>query len=174
MRSLLAIALLAAAAPAASAGTYLGIGIGTGPSLGNDSIPDAQSDGRSGRLLLGMAFGRLAIESEANRFGLLLNTDSYDSTMLGVGLKYSVPLGNGFEVFGRGGLERTWLTSNAVRTGYEGSGDGYYLGAGFELRIRPFGSIFVDYERQSASIDIPTGGYDQSAGMFTLGATIDL
>jgi hypothetical protein len=174
MRSLLAVIVLAAAAAPASAGTYIGLGIGTGPSIGNDTIPNANNDGRSGRFILGMKFGRLSVEGEANRFGMLLNGDSYDSTMLGLGLKYSLPLANGFELFGRGGLQRTWLSSNADRNDYEGSGNGYFLGAGVEYRIRPFGSVFVDYERQSATIDGNSTPYGQSAGMFTLGATIDL
>jgi|HubBroStandDraft_6_1064221.scaffolds.fasta_scaffold38591_2 hypothetical protein len=179
MRSLLAIAVLAATGPVASAGTYIGLGIGTAPSVGNDTITGAQNDGRSGRLLLGQSFGlpigRLAIEGEANRFSMILNGEGYDSTMLGVDLKYSLPLGNGFEAFGRLGLERSWLSANGDASDYEGSGDGYYVGLGFEYRIAIFGSLFVDYERQSSTIDSPTSTtYGQTAGMFTLGATINL
>jgi hypothetical protein len=178
MRSLLVAAVLASG-PVASAGTYIGLGIGTAPSIGNDTIPRPANDGRSGRLVLGQSFGlpigRLAIEGEANRFDFLFNGEGYDSTMLGVDLKYSFPLGNSFEAFGRLGLERTWL-SGGDATDYGGSGDGYYFGLGFEYRIAVFGSLFVDYERQSSTIDMDasSNSYGQTAGMFTLGATITL
>ncbi|HEY1815173.1 MAG TPA: outer membrane beta-barrel protein [Kofleriaceae bacterium] len=175
MRSLLAAGLLAAAGSIASAGPYIGLGIGSGPSLSNNTIANPEQTSRSGRLLLGYSFrmpvGRLSIEGEANRFDFDLNGMAMSSTMAGAGLKYSFPLGSGFEVFGRGGLQRTWLSDG----GYAGDGDGYYLGAGFELRIPIFGSVFVDYEHQSATIDSATSTtYDQSAGMFTLGATVNL
>ncbi|HEY3805408.1 MAG TPA: outer membrane beta-barrel protein [Kofleriaceae bacterium] len=175
MRSLLVVSMIAAAGSIASAGPYIGIGIGTGPSLSNNTIASPEQTSRSGRLLLGYSFhvpvGRLSIEGEANTFDLDLNGVPMSSTMGGFGLKYSFPLGSGFEVFGRGGLQRTWL-SNGV---YAGDGDGYYLGAGFELRIPIFGSVFVDYERQAATIDSSTSTtYDESAGMFTLGATVNL
>jgi hypothetical protein len=173
MRSLLVVSMIAAAGSIASAGPYIGIGIGTGPSVSNDKVPNAGEQSRSGRLLLGYSFrlpvGRLSIEGEANRFDLELDANPLSSTMAGAGLKYSFPLGSGFEVFGRGGLQRTWLSGDT----YSGSGDGYYLGAGFELRIPVFGSVFVDYERQSATINSSIN-YDESAGMFTLGATVNL
>ncbi len=181
MRSLLAIAVLAVTGPVASAGTYIGLGIGTAPSIGNDTIPRPANDGRSGRLLLGQSFqlpiGRLAIEGEANRFDFLFNGEGYDSTMLGVDLKYSFPLGNSFDVYGRAGLQRTWLSADDSTRGiYAGAGDGLYFGLGFEYRIAVFGSLFVDYERQSSTIDMDESStsYGQTAGMFTLGATINL
>jgi hypothetical protein len=175
MRSLLVVSMIAATGSIASAGPYIGLGIGTGPSLDNDKIVSPEQTSRSGRLLFGYSFhlpiGRLSIEGEANRFDFTLNGDPMSSTMAGAGLKYSFPLGSGFEVFGRGGLQRTWLSDGV----YAGDGNGYYLGAGFELRIPVFGSVFVDYERQSATIDSSTSTtYDQSAGMFTLGATVNL
>jgi hypothetical protein len=176
MRSLLVAAVLASSS-IASAGTYLGIGIGTGPSIGNNAIPNPEANGRSGRLLLGESFGHLAVELEANRFGLSLNGSGYDSTMLGIGLKYGVPLADGFELFGRGGFQRTWLSGGGESAYYDGAGFGYYLGAGVEYRFLGLASVFVDYEWQSATIDeSATDGtsFGQSAGMFTLGATIQL
>jgi hypothetical protein len=175
MRSLLVLAILATG-PVASAGTYIGLGIGTAPSVGNDTNPGAGAESRSYRGLLGYSFGHLAIETEVNHFDSALNTESYGWTMLGVGLKYGIPLGYGFDVYGRAGLQRTWLSADDSTRGiYAGSGDGLYFGLGVELRVLPMASVFVDYERQSATIDdAQPGTYGESAGMFTIGAILHL
>jgi hypothetical protein len=175
MRSLLVLAILATG-PVASAGTYIGLGVGTAPSVGNDSIPGAGAETRSYRGLLGYSFGHLAIETELNHFDSALNTESYGWTMLGVGLKYGIPLGYGFDVYGRAGLQRTWLSADDSTRGiYAGAGDGLYLGVGVELRVLPMASVFVDYERQSATIDaVQPTSYGVSAGTFTLGAILHL
>ena len=172
-----ALPILVAAAPAHADG-YIGAAIGTGPSLGNNQFT-AEQAGRTYRALLGysfqLPFGRLSLEGEANRFNLALDSYPYHSTMLGAGLKYSVPIGNGFEVFGRGGYGHTWVgDDDPSAPGANGDGDGYYLGAGFEYRLS-ICSFFVDYERQSVAIQtLESGIYDQSAGSFGLGATLSL
>jgi len=180
---MLIMAVLATTGSAASAETYIGVAVGTAPSISNDSVPN-QNDGRSGRLFVGQGFGlrygTLAIEGEANRFGLLLKGDPYNSTMLGVAAKYSFPLSDGFSIFGRLGFERTWLSSNAPSNAFEGSGNGWLFGLGAEYRIIPLVSVFVDYERQSATISAPNAGagdnfeFGQAAGMFSLGVTFHL
>ncbi|HEY1548713.1 MAG TPA: outer membrane beta-barrel protein [Kofleriaceae bacterium] len=175
MRSLIVAGILASGS-VASAGTYIGLGIGSAPSVGNDSVPGAGAETRSYRGLLGYSFGHLAIETELNHFDSALNTESYGWTMAGVDVKYGIPLGYGFDVYGRAGLQRTWLSADDSARGiYAGAGNGLYLGVGVELRLLPMASVFVDYERQSTTIDAAQpSSYGVSAGMFTLGAILHL
>jgi hypothetical protein len=182
MRTLAAVALVAASATAASAEAYLGLGIGTTASVGGD-MTSFQGDGsRSGRLILGSRFGRFSVEGNGTRFGLIGNSVAYQADQLAAALKYSFPLGNNFEVFGRGGLERTWLSTDAM-TRQNFAGNGYLLGAGFEYRLDlavAAGSIFVDYTRTATGFSgdsadasrMPT--LDGTASMWTLGLTLSI
>ncbi len=177
MRSLLAVALVAGSASAASAGTYLGLGIGTQASghIGNDVSSMSEDGNHSGRLVVGYRFGRLSIEGAATRYTQLYRGGSDDATSFAALLKYSLPLGNNFEAFGRGGLQRTDLSGAADNL----SGNGWVLGAGFEYRLDAAItglSIFVDYEHISTDYSqgpqtIPGGA---TASMWTLGATLSI
>lgn len=176
-RLAIAAVLLAASTSVASAGTYLGIGIGTSAdgSLGDsDTVEGA---GRSGRLMLGSRFGRLSIEGQASRFDLMFaGGGAYESTQLGAGLKANVPLGNNFELFGKGGVQRTWL--NLDGTAYDLAGNGWFLGGGIEYRLDlavTAASIFVDYQYSSTTLTNERMlEVDGSSGMWTLGATVSL
>jgi hypothetical protein len=175
MRALLFVALLSSTA---SAGTYLGLGIGTAPSMSvSNSTQDTTeaSNGRSGKLLVGFRLGRLSIEGAGGRYGMFLNHLDSTSTMLSAALKFSLPLGNNFEVFGRGGLERTWLSSNSP---YDANGNGYLLGAGLEYRLDLAvvgGSVFVDYERTSTSLtNNEMAKFDSVTGVWSAGVTLSL
>lgn len=180
MRSLLAVVLVAASASAASAGTYLGLGIGTAASPGGD-MTNATSDGnRSGRLLLGTTFGRLAIEGDGERFGMFRTID-YQGSMLAAVVKYSLPLGNNFEVYGRGGLQRTWLNRVSTAAGLpDFAGNGWLVGAGFEYRLNVAGtgvSLFVDYQHADTSLerqDAMQQPEDETIGLWTMGATVSI
>lgn len=138
-----------------------------------------EADGRSGRLLLGIRFSRLAIEGSAGRFGMVVNdSQAFNSTMLGAGLKYSHPLGDNFEAFARGGLQRSYVTSDMGESSYDASGDGYYLGGGIEYRLNLLvagGSIFLDY--QYAKADLGSDAvqeFEASNRMWTIGLTLSL
>ena len=179
MRSLLAVAIVAATASAASAGTYLGLGIGTAASASGD-ITNTTSDGnRTGRVLGGFQFGRFSVEGAVSRYGIDKDrTVPYQGTRLGVAGKYSLPLGDQFEAFGRLGLQRTWLNTDGAYVDYVGNG--LLLGAGFEYRLNVAGtgaSLFVDYEYARTGLvnqrDMKTTK-DEGIGMWTLGATIAL
>jgi len=179
-RALLVASLVAATSTVASAGTYLGLGIGTAPSVGGD-MPTFSNDGsRSERLLLGFRFGRFSIEGDGTRYGLLNDGRAqYTGSQLAAALKFSYPLGNNFEVFARGGLERTWLTTDTDEG--EFSGNGWLLGGGFEYRVNlgvVGGSIFVDYTHNDTSFTASSGtnmkSLDGTAGMFSLGLTVSL
>jgi hypothetical protein len=179
-RALLAVAILTSTAATASAGTYVGLGIGTSPAMSSD-IEMTESVERSGRLLLGFRFGRLSLEGQAGRHDLFIYSDPYQSTMFGAALKYSHELGSNFEVYAKGGLQRTFLSAQGPvpsSRALPSDGDGHLLGAGFEYRLNlgvTGASIFVDYQYAKTSFgEGMTGGFDASSRMWTLGATVSL
>jgi opacity protein-like surface antigen len=177
---LAAVMFVAATSSVAAAGTYLGLGIGTGPAI-NDSADRLHPDGRSGRLLVGTRFGQVSAEGSIGRYGLAFDQSggilpfgtAYQAS---AALKVSLPLGNNFEAFGRGGLQHTWLSAKSSEL--DSSGNGYLLGAGFEYRLNLVlgqGSIFVDYQYNKTKLEndhIPFG--DTSARMWTLGLTVGI
>ena len=173
----LAVILVAAAARASHAGTYVGLGIGSSADVGGmDHYGGGISgDGsRSGRLVVGERFGRISIEGNAVRFGTLYaNREQSDVTSLAAAGKLSFPVGNNLEAYGRLGLERSWLTANRRDL----SGNGYLLGAGFEYRvgIGVGGSIFIDYTRTETSFqDSTMRTLDGTAAMWTVGLTLSI
>ncbi len=176
MNRLCAAALLVAAAGStASAGTYLGLGIGTAANASADNVM-MDGNGRSGRLMLGYRFSRIAIEGSGTRYDLFVGSAPYQATQLAAGLKLGFPLGNHFELIGRGGLQRTSLSMTGS-AGADADGTGYYLGGGVEYRLDlglTGASVFVDYQRSSTDLDNGNRQYEAVAGMWTLGATLSL
>lgn len=182
MRSLLAAALVAAAASTASAGPYLGLGIGTAASghVGNDASSQMDDGNRSGKFIAGYRIGKVSIgtvsvEGSATRFSQMYRNAANDGTSLAVAAKYSVPLGNNFEAFGRAGLQRSSLSTALGDL----SGNGWLLSAGFEYRIEGVlsgASLFVDYTHNQATYDSGphTPALDSSASMWMAGATLSL
>lgn len=183
-RVLLATVIVAATASAASAGTYVGLGIGTGPATSGDA--QLGEDGRSLRAQLGYSFGKFAVEGMVNHANLDGSEWGYAApgemgwTNLGVAGKLNLPLGDRFEAFGRLGVQRTFLTiDNDPRFGSDSwAGNGLYGGGGFEYRINlgpAGGSIFVDYTISHASISSPEymqEEYGLTTRVWTLGATL--
>jgi opacity protein-like surface antigen len=183
MTRLAAIAIvLAATSSVASAGTYLGLGIGTavGGSWEDSASQGGDIDGfeRSGRLFGGYRISKVSFEAQGSRFALAFGTPfEYQGTQLAANVKLSLPLGNNFEVFGRGGLARTWVSSRGDLMD-DSAGTGWLLGLGAEYRINlgvTGASIFVDYQRSSTTFASDLGGdWDGSLGMWTLGASVSL
>jgi hypothetical protein len=177
-RLAIAAVLLAASTSVASAGSYLGIGIGTSADGSVGASETVEGAGRSGRLMVGTRFGRLALEGQGSRFDMMFASSSYETTQLGLGLKVSVPLGNNFELFGRGGVQRTWLNLDGDSTMYDSAGNGWFLGAGIEYRLNlgvTGASIFLDYQGSSSTLtNDRMQEIDGSTGMWTLGATVSL
>jgi len=178
-RVCLAAVLLAASSSVASAGIYAGLGIGTGADVNHDSgVNTLVGNNRSARLLAGYRFGRFSVEVSGTHYGLVLDGAFFDANQLGLLGKYSFPIGDGFELFGRGGVQHTWLsTSETGQSNAEGTG--VVLGAGVEYRLQvkfvAGASIFVDYERTQTPFTQTVGGkWNSGAGMFTLGATVSL
>jgi hypothetical protein len=162
MRAALAVALLAATSSAATAGTYVGIGLGT--NAASESSDRLVEDGRSGRLILGYRFrpmqfgGALSIEGSFDRYGLgLVDRTSIvgmDANQLSAAVKFNMPLADHFEAFGRLGLQHT--SASAANPIYDTSGGGFLIGAGMEYRFNPGvgsgASLTVDYQLNKTTL----------------------
>jgi hypothetical protein len=180
-RALLVTAILAASTQAASAGTYLGLGIGPGANVGGTD-GHVDEGGRSMRLLggykLSVLSGRLAIEGALSFQGLTFKDNGgpeYDGRQLGVYGKYNHPLGSDFEVFGKLGVHRTWFSSEV--DAYAVAGQGFLVGVGAEYRLTAIlasASVWVDYTHHMATLDGDRYSWDAGVGMWMLGFSIGL
>jgi hypothetical protein len=176
-RLALAAVLLAVSATSASAGTYVGLGIGTSPATSGDV--EMFENGRSQRLQIGYRLGPFSIEGMGGRADLArADATSFSWTTLGVGGRLSHELGAGFEVFGRLGYQHTSIEQPG---GYDSfSGEGVMFGGGFEYRLNLLvasGSLFVDYNVERSTLDrmnVPERQYDLTSRVWTLGAILSL
>ncbi|MDB4953452.1 MAG: hypothetical protein JWO36_1021 [Myxococcales bacterium] len=175
-----AVIAVAASGSAAVAGPYVGLGIGN--SSVSDSTNNYLPDGRSGRLMLGTRFGNISAEGAFTGYGLIqrngANGGLVDARSLSGALKLSIPLGNNFEGFARGGLIRTWLSPQSDARMPTYSGDGYTFSAGFEYRLNLIvagTSLFVDYTHNSANLTADKfKSIDQTTSLWTLGLTVSI
>jgi hypothetical protein len=167
-RAVLAASLLVAMAGTASAGTYLGLGIGTIPAVSEDT-DRIDADSRALKGLVGMRWGQWSIEGSIGGNTLMRDRQSNleadkpvfvpygDFYNLGLAAKFNLPLGSNFEAFGRLGLNH--LVVRGENPENDVSGNGLMFGAGFEYRLNlgvGGGSIFVDYMVNRASMESET------------------
>jgi hypothetical protein len=185
-RACLAAVLLASLPATASAGTYVGLGIGTAPAF-NEQTERLDSDSRSARVMLGWRTANVSVEGAIGGFDMII-TDPRNGVSRGFGdayqasaaLKLNLPLGNNFEAFGRAGLHHTWISPEVEIN--EVSGNGLLIGAGFEYRLNLLvgqGSIFVDYQYNRVTLEgeerfMGNAAFDSSYRMWTMGLTVGL
>ncbi|HEX4419547.1 MAG TPA: outer membrane beta-barrel protein [Kofleriaceae bacterium] len=170
-----AIAGLMVISTTASAGGYLGAALGTEPSINDGLHSVAKPFGRSARGLAGIRFGHLSLEGALDGFNVLTQRGNQTVYQGSVALKLNLPIGNNFEGFARGGVERTWLSLDDSK--FDFSGNGYQIGAGIEYRLNAIladASIFLDYSFHSATLDNTGGHIDTSSGMWGLGLTVGI
>ena len=181
-RVLLASVLVAASSGVASAGGYIGLGIGTAPAVNGDNLEsyraDTHEDGRSGRILGGFRFGRFAVEGAISKFdfvyddGNLYDMTAYQAQVAG---KFTLPLQDGFGVFGKLGLQKQWFENDRTDVDLDVSGTGIVAGVGAEFRLPTVVdvSLFVDYQYSRMGIANDTIDFGStSVRVWTLGATI--
>jgi hypothetical protein len=178
----LALAVIALAAAPAAAGGYVSLGIGQGAHLEGEMAERFSTEGStpSGRLALGHRTGPIAIE--ASMFGSGLEDAGQDHTTLafGAAAKLFVPLVSRFELYGRAGLNRTWIKSrddDAPDLGY--SGRGYDIGGGLQFSFSPFppfdAAIWVDYTRHTVGLQRDgAASLDGSLDMVMVGITVGM
>jgi hypothetical protein len=155
MRAALAVAALAATSSVASAGAYVGLGVGTNAvSEGSDRLVE---DGRSARVFGGYRFrplkyGAISVEGSISGYGLGLRDgskfvplDAYQVTAAG---RYNFPIADGFEAYGRLGVQHTSAGGDLAI--YDTSGNGFLVGAGmayqFDIGIAKGAFASVDYQ----------------------------
>ncbi|HEU0031675.1 MAG TPA: outer membrane beta-barrel protein [Kofleriaceae bacterium] len=180
-RACLTVMLLAALSGTASANGYLGLGIGTSPAM--SETPDRlEADGRSLKALVGTRIGQVSIEGSLGGYGTLLENQVGDYVSYGtayqaaLAAKVSLPLGSGFEVFGKGGLHHSWISADRNEE-KDVSGNGLLLGAGFEYRFNAGvagASLFIDYQYSKQNLTGDTLHFDGNTRVWTLGFTVGI
>jgi len=166
---------LLAISTTASAGGYLGLGLGTPPGVNEEMAMTATPAGRSLRGLGGMRFGRFSVEGALNGFGVVTGRGDQTVYQASVAAKFNLPLGNNFEALGRAGLERTWLNLDDDR--YNFAGNGFLVGAGFEYRLDlgiKNASVFVDYTIHHATLENTRGQVGETSRIWGLGFTVGI
>ncbi|MFN0251142.1 MAG: outer membrane beta-barrel protein [Kofleriaceae bacterium] len=178
-RALLTLAILVGTSSIAVAGPFVGLGIGTSPATGGGI--DFTQDGRSLRLFGGYQFPyRITAEALVTRYGLVQEGGRiYDGTQLGLAGRYNHPIAEGFEAFGRLGMQHTSMTSTASNdSGADASGKGVLLGVGIEYKIKikflASASVYFDYTIAAADLEGPSWGNvaTMSTRHWTMGATV--
>lgn len=174
--ALLVASSIMAISTVASAGGYLGLGLGTQPSVNDETAGIATPSGRSLRGLGGIRFANVSLEGALNGFDVIAKHNGPTTEyQLSAALKLSLPLGNNFEGFGRVGLERTWLNVDDSR--YNLTGDGFMVGGGFEYRLNALvtnASLFVDYTIHHSTLEDTRGEVDETSRIWGLGFTIGI
>jgi hypothetical protein len=178
-RVLLVAAFLVGTSTVASAGPYVGLGIGPSASIyGTDPI-GIDEGGRTLRLLGGYRFGpvsgELAIGGQTLTFkdniGGLFDTREYS-----LAAKYNHGLGYNFEVMAKAGIARMSL-SHQQDSVYDTAGTGLLLGFGAEYRVAvgpiKAGAITLDYSHHIATLSGDVYEFEKaSIGVWMLGFTI--
>jgi opacity protein-like surface antigen len=183
-RAGLVVILLAVSSGVASAGGYLGLGVGTAPAV-NSEAPDLESDSRSVRIFMGSRFGQISVEGAIGGFDILrVNAPNPGLNRFGTmyqasaALKASLPLGDGFELFGKAGVHHTWASASELDESFDASGNGLLLGVGAEYRFKPgflgSASIFVDYQYNRTGLEGERFDTDASFRMWTLGFAVGI
>ncbi|HEX2688011.1 MAG TPA: outer membrane beta-barrel protein [Kofleriaceae bacterium] len=177
MKSTLVLAAgVLAISSTASAGGYLGLGLGTQPGVNDEMAMLTPPVGRSLRVLGGLRFGKISIEGAINGFDVIASSADRTEYQLSAALKLNLPLGNNFEAFGRAGIERTWLNVEDAR--YNMTGDGFLAGAGVEYRLDAIlanASLFVDYTIHHATLgDARSRKLDEISRFWALGVTVGI
>jgi hypothetical protein len=131
-RALLVAAFLVGTTTIASAGPYVGLGIGPAPGVSSNT-DGLDENGRSLRILGGYRFkvprlGSLSAEVALTDYDSRWNNGDYSTRHLALFGKYNFPLASGFEVFGRLGVQNTWQSINDGVGSF--SGGGVAVGAG--------------------------------------------
>ncbi|MBA3459519.1 MAG: outer membrane beta-barrel protein [Deltaproteobacteria bacterium] len=171
-RALLGMALLLGSTQAAVAGPYLGLAVGPSPAL-DSSAPGVEATGRAARLLGGYRFGRIGAEASVTASDMAWGNQppDYDGRQYMLAGKYNLPLGDGFEAFGKVGILSTTVASDRESW----SDTGFLIGAGFEYKLKvPIApiSVFVHYELSRT--DFEQDDWDLTSRQWMLGFTLGI
>lgn len=175
-RTRLAALAILSISSTASAGVYAGLGVGTAPVVNGSFDEMADPSGPSTRGMLGFRIWNVSVEGAVNGFGV--NTPSagdHTAYQASAALKLNVPVAGPLEGFGRGGIERTWLSMGNDREDL--SGNGFLAGVGFELRLNAIlasMSLFADYTLHHATLESMVDKVDATSHIFAVGVTVGM
>jgi hypothetical protein len=178
----LIVSLVLAVPVAAHAGPYVSAGVGAGPALGGDFSGTLSADGHSaGRVGIGHRLGPASLEAAISGFGVTATAptgESVDGTALSgqISAKLGVPIVLGIALYGRGGLERTWMgpTANADDRLI---GDGTVLGAGLEYNldlVLTSAGVWVEADREWITVEGQGMSFDGTADMVLAGVRVGI
>ncbi|HTE55693.1 MAG TPA: outer membrane beta-barrel protein [Kofleriaceae bacterium] len=176
----LALALLglAAAAPAAHASSYALLGFGPKAGTGGDLGDSANGDTRTLRAGLGQRIGPVGLEGSL--FGAdLIGTGGrtfndgreFWTLSAGLDLKGFFTIVGPIELFGKAGINHTWVQGNEL------SGTGWDVGAGVQFVLDlPLGyaAVWADFTYQDLGLSDDNIDVDGSLNMVMVGASIGL
>ncbi len=170
---------LAVAAPAAHASSYFLLGIGPRPGAGGDLGNAVDGDTRTARFGAGQRIGPIGLEGSV--FGAdLVGTGGgggfalgreYSTLSVAADLKGFFPVLGPIEIFGKAGLNYTWVNGNDY------SGSGWDLGGGAQFVLElPLGyaAVWVDYTYQNLGLSDDTRDIDGSLNMVMVGVSLGL
>lgn len=173
--ALAATAVVAMSGPA-SAGVYLGLGLGPKPMLDDAMDSVGAPSSRSLRGVVGARLANVSLEGAVNGFDLATQRSGGQTVyQASAALKLSIPIVSHIEAFGRGGLERTWLRMGEDPANLRG--DGFLAGVGLELRLNlvvASTSIFADYTVHRTSLESTLEKFDSTWQMVGIGVTVGI
>ncbi len=164
--------LVLALASSASAGGFVGLGVGTGSQLDDGKTKFAEN-GRSDRLTVGydlpLGFGRIGVEGAYTGYGLTKPGHTMDGTSIWLAGRFDLTLSDGFAVFGRLGVQTTNVTD--ASDSYDGKGPVLGVGAAFRPGFKVLDlSVWVDLTYLRSSLDhagvvVPASDHFATAGI---------
>jgi len=174
----LALAGLAAAAPAAQASTYALLGFGPKVGVGGDLGDNADGDTRNLRFGLGQRIGPVGLEGSIFGADLVGNGGNtfaegreYSTLSLGLDLKGFFTLVGPVELFGKLGINQTWILGNDL----SGTGWDFGVGAQFVLDL-PLGyaAVWADFTQQRVGLSDDNIDVDGHLNMVMVGGSLGI
>ena len=173
--ALAAMTVLAMSGPA-SAGVYLGLGLGTKPMVDDAMESVGAPSSQSLRGLIGVRLANVSLEGAVNGFGLATQRSGGQTVyQASAAVKLSIPIVSQIEGFGRAGLERTWLHMGEDPANLRG--DGFLAGVGLELRLNLVvvsASVFADYTVHRTSLESTLEKFDSTLQILGVGVMVGI
>lgn len=172
------VAGVAIVAPAAHANSYVLFGIGPSAGAGGGLGDLVDGDTRAARFGLGQRVGPVGLE--ASLFGADLvgvagygfaRGNEYSTLSAAADLKGFFPVLGPIEIFGKAGLNYTWVNGNDY------SGAGWDLGAGAQFVLdfpAGYAAVWADYTYQRLNLSDDTREVDGSLNMVMIGISLGM
>jgi hypothetical protein len=174
----LLVAGVAIAAPAAHASSYFLLGIGPKAGAGGRLGDAVDGDSRALRFGVGQRVGPIGLEGSVFGADLVGNGNGnfalrreYSTLSAAADLKGFFPVLGPIEIFGKAGLNYTWVNGND----YSGAGWDLGFGAQFVLEM-PLGyaAVWADYTYQNLGLSDDQRDIDGSLDMLMVGISLGM